>query len=354
MSPALTAPRPARDPGPVLIGLSGLELTSEEADWLRHPATGGVVLFHRNYSDRAQLQALCVDIRRAADATMLICVDHEGGRVQRFRKEFTRLPPLGVLGRMHREAPELARDFAYRHGRVMATELLLVGVDLSFAPVLDLDLESTVIGDRGFSHDAEVVIELGAHYLAGMHDAGMRTCGKHFPGHGTVAADSHTHEAIDRRSLDKIRATDLRPFEALLGELDSLMMAHVVYPEIDPLPAGYSTRWLRNILREQLGYRGLVFSDDLGMQAARGVGDLAARSRAALDAGCDVVLTCDPADTRELLRTIEADALASCPRLTELAGACSLSESELASVGEWRHWRQSVAELVDSRWTRAG
>jgi len=229
-----------RSLGPVLIGLEGIEVSGEEAGWLRHPAVGGVVLFTRNYRDLAQLTELSASILRIAGRDLLICVDHEGGRVQRFRDGFTRLPPLAVLGKMYAESADNALDFAYRHGRVMATELLLCGVDLSFAPVLDLGERSVVIGDRAFAADPGVIIELSKAYIGGMHDAGMAATGKHFPGHGSVEADSHTDDVMDPRPFEAIEAADLRPFAALGGLLDAMMMAHVLYPAVDARPAGYS------------------------------------------------------------------------------------------------------------------
>lgn len=343
--------RPGRPAGPVLIGLAGPELARREAECLRHPAVGGVVLFTRNYASPAQLRELTAAIRGAADAPMLICVDHEGGRVQRFRAGFTALPPLAVLGRMHADAPDLARDFAYRHARVMATELLVQGVDLSFAPVLDLDGPSRVIGDRAFAGQPAVVADLARHYLAGMHDAGMKACGKHFPGHGSVVADSHTHDVTDERELAALAEHDLQPFKVLLEELDSLMMAHVCYPSVDPDPAGYSARWIRELLRQELGYRGTVFSDDLGMHAARVAGKLADRVRRSLEAGCDAVLICDPRDSAAYLDQ-DRDLPAWNPAaLTRLQGVARVSAEELLQVGEWRHWQSSLRDLEQSKWT---
>lgn len=337
-------------PGPVLIGLRGTELSAAERAWLRHPLVGGVVLFTRNFENLPQLEALTGAIRDAASAPMLICVDHEGGRVQRFRAGFTALPPLALLGRIHADSPDVACDFAYRHARVMATELLVAGVDHSFAPVLDLDVESCVIGDRAFHASASVVAALGGHYLAGMHDAGMKTCGKHFPGHGSVRADSHVDDVRDGRSLEAIRATDLQPFLALLDRLDAVMMGHVVYPSVDDAPAGYSGAWIRGILREELAYPGVVLSDDLGMHAAGAAGKLADRARAALRAGCDAVLVCQPDDVAALFEQWGDGAVPDGSALRRLAGRNSVTRAELATVSEWRHWQQSLEELEHSKW----
>lgn len=338
--------------GPLLISLAGPQLKTEEYDWLRHPAVGGVVLFTRNYRDIQQLTDLCSDISRSSGRDLLICVDHEGGRVQRFRDGFTRLPPLAVLGKMYRESPANAKDFAYRHGRVMATELLLCGVDLSFAPILDIGDRSIVIGDRAFAASTEVIIDLSTAYIAGMHDAGMASTGKHFPGHGSVEADSHTDDVCDPRSFEDIEQLDLKPFAALSGKLDAMMMAHVLYPAVDDLPAGYSSFWIKTVLREKLGYQGTVFSDDLGMFAARTAGKLVDRVRDSLVAGCDSALICDPDEVRKLLAEHDeafADADAAIRRLK---GRFSATRDEIEQVGEWRQWKNSIKQLQleQSKW----
>lgn len=341
--------------GPLLIGLAGLQISNEESHWLCHPAVGGVVLFSRNYKDTGQLTDLTSAIGAAAGRDLLICVDHEGGRVQRFKQGFTRLPPLAVFGRMHAESPSQAGDYAYRHGRVMATELLFCGVDLSFAPVLDIGLRSEVIGDRAFAADTAVIIELSRSYIAGIHDAGMCATGKHFPGHGSVAADSHTDEVSDPRPLEQIEALDLLPFAALAAELDAMMMAHVVYPAVDELAAGYSPFWIKTMLRQKLGYSGTVFSDDLGMFAAEIAGSLADRVRISIAAGCDAALVCDPDDVRQLLDGSDgADSISEWPNaevaLKRLKGKSVLRREEMETVGEWRQWKKSIKQLEHSKW----
>jgi len=336
--------------GRVLIGLAGAELERRDEEALRHPATGGVVLFTRNYRDRQQLKALTQAIRETTDRTLLITVDHEGGRVQRFREGFTRLPPLAVLGRIYASHPDRAVDLAYRHGRVMATELLLCGVDLSFAPVLDIDGASTVIGDRAFSGSVRAITALGAHYLAGMHDAGMKTCGKHFPGHGSVVADSHVDNVTDERDLAQLEALDIAPFRALHNGLDAIMMAHVVYPAVAAEPAGYSSFWIREYLRRKVGFNGLVLSDDLGMHAAGYAGKLPERLRLSLEAGCDAVLVCKPEEVADVYRELEAAPLETGTPLAGLRGRNPHSEEELALVGEWSHWQRSLEELEKTRW----
>lgn len=338
--------------GPVLIGLGSLVLSEEERDWLCKPAVGGVVLFTRNYRDISQLTELCASIREAAGRSLLICVDHEGGRVQRFHDGFTRLPPLAVLGKMYRDSAQYGLDFAYRHGRVMATELLLCGVDLSFAPVLDLGERSIVIGDRAFDARGEVIIELSRAYIAGMHDAGMAATGKHFPGHGSVVADSHTDDVCDARSMQEIEQADMKPFAALAEELDAMMMAHVLYPEVDELPAGYSPLWIKSILRDRLGFTGTVFSDDLGMFAAQVVGGMVERVERSLQAGCDAVLVCHPKDVRELFSAPDEKFADADDALRRLKGRFSATREEIERVGEWRQWKKTITQLQleQSKW----
>lgn len=336
--------------GPLLIGLAGTALDEHSRQALEHPAVGGVVLFTRNFTDRTQLTEYIHEIREVRSPRLLICTDQEGGRVQRLREGFTDLPPLGALGQMHRADPERALDFTYRHARVMAGEMLACGIDLSFAPVLDLDRGSSVIGNRAFSAEVEVVVQLGRAYLAGMHDAGMKTTGKHFPGHGSVQADSHTDDVTDARSLAELEAKDLVPFRALADDLDALMIAHVVYPEVDCLPAGYSQRWLRAYLRGTCGYRGVILSDDLGMHAAHVAGTLPERAAGCLDAGCDLVLVCKPEDVEELLPRWRPQTPDATRIIAALYGRALLSATELETAaahgaGEWRHWQGSLAAL---------
>jgi beta-N-acetylhexosaminidase len=342
--------------GPILIGLRGTDLDEAELAQLRHPAVGGVVLFTRNFSSLEQLERLVGRLRQLRDPRLLICIDQEGGRVQRLREGFTRLPPLGVLGRLLREDRVKALDMAYRHGRVMATEMLACGIDLSFAPVLDLDRGSSVIGDRAFAVDPQAVQDLGGCYLSGMHDSGMKTTGKHFPGHGSVRADSHVDDVCDPRPLAEIAGSDLLPFKGLAEALDALMIAHVVYPAVDELPAGYSRVWLREILRGDLKYRGVIFSDDLGMHAAQAVGDLGARTRLCLQAGCDLVLVCQPPDVAELLAQLDASPADASAAVTRLYGRPTVDREQLAAVAregirEWAHWQRSLELLGQQAWS---
>ena len=284
---------------PVILDIAGSTLTAADRRRLRHPLTGGLILFARNWVDRAQLTALCIEIKRLRD-DLLICVDHEGGRVQRFRSDgFTHLPPMRALGDAWMKDALSATDAASAAGYVLGAELRACGIDLSFTPVLDLDHgPSGVIGDRAFHRDPRVATILAKSLMHGLLRAGMANCGKHFPGHGFVAADSHTTVPVDRRSLKTLLADDARPYEWLSTTLASVMPAHVVYPKVDAHPAGFSPRWLKEILRGRLGFSGAVFSDDLSMEGARhvaGRGELSYAEAAALalDAGCDMVLLCN-------------------------------------------------------------
>lgn len=279
------------DFGPLMVDVAGFELTPIERERLVHPSVGGVILFGRNYADRHQLVALIESIRRIRP--LLIAVDHEGGRVQRFREGFTRLPPMAALGIEYERNPDLATQSAKAIGFLIAVELRVIGVDLSFAPVLDLDFgTSSVIGDRAFHRDPEVVTRLASAFVQGLHSGGLAACGKHFPGHGFVTGDSHTEFPVDRRALSALEQ-DYRPFAEV--PVDAIMPAHVVYPVVDDKPAGFSARWIE-ILRQKLGFDGLLFSDDLSMAAAGVAGDAIGRVEAAWAAGCDMLLLCNAPD----------------------------------------------------------
>ena len=279
----------------LVIGIAGTELDAREREWLQHDACAGVILFARNFASRAQVAELSQAIREAAPRPQLVCVDQEGGRVQRFRDGYTALPPLETFGPMYARDAAAALELAREHAWLMASEIRASGVDLSFAPVVDLGRGTRAIGDRAFSPDPQVVAAFTRAYVEGMHSAGMGATLKHFPGHGSVLEDTHFDNAIDDRSLEEIRALDLVPFVAgIEAKADAVMMAHVVYPQVAPEPAGYSPRWIQDILRGEMGFRGVVFSDDIGMAAAFSAGGVKARIDAHLDAGCDVVLVCHP------------------------------------------------------------
>ena len=290
--------------GPVFLDVAGLELAPVERERLAHPLVGGVILFARNFESPAQLAALTGAIRAVRTPAPLIAVDHEGGRIQRFRQGFTAIPAMRTLGELwDRDLGAAVRE-ATRLGWTLATELRAHGVDFSFTPVLDLDHgASTVIGDRAFHGNPNAVAHLGCALHAGLSAGGTSAVGKHFPGHGFVAADSHLEMPVDERSLAALLAADLVPFAAMIkAGLEAMMPAHVVYSAIDPLPAGYSPFWLSEVLRTRLGFDGMVFSDDLGMAGAQGAGDMVARAGAACAAGCDMVLVCnDSAAADEVL-----------------------------------------------------
>jgi beta-N-acetylhexosaminidase len=283
---------------PVVLDIAGTTLSRADRRRLKHPLTGGLILFARNWESRAQLTALCAEIKQARP-DVLICVDHEGGRVQRFRTDgFTHLPAMRTLGERWMKDAMAACDAASAAGHVLAAELRACGVDLSFAPVLDLDYgASSVIGDRAFHRDARVATLLAKSVAHGMLRAGMAHCGKHFPGHGFVKADSHVAVPVDRRSLKAILADDAAPYAWLSATLTAVMPAHVVYPKVDARPAGFSPRWLQDVLRGQMGFTGAIFSDDLSMEGARhldgGTLSYAEAAAEALNAGCDLVLLCN-------------------------------------------------------------
>ncbi len=279
---------------PVVLDIAGTTLNADDRRRLQHPLTGGLILFARNWESRAQLTALTAEIK-AVRPDVLVCVDHEGGRVQRFRSDgFTHLPPMRTLGELWMRDALAATDAATACGHVLGAELRACGVDLSFTPVLDLDHGgSSVIGDRAFHRDARVATMLAKSLMHGLLLAGMANCGKHFPGHGFVQADSHHAVPVDKRSLKAILADDAKPYDWLSTSLASVMPAHVVYPKVDALPAGFSARWLKQILRGDLGFQGAIFSDDLSMEGAKVAGSAVDGALAALNAGCDMVLLCN-------------------------------------------------------------
>jgi beta-N-acetylhexosaminidase len=276
-----------------MLDIDGCELTAEDREILSHPLTGGVILFSRNYYDPQQLQALTHAMRQAANKPLLIATDHEGGRVQRCREGFFALPAMGQL----QQLPEpLAR--AYEAGVIAAYECRHSGIDLALSPVLDCNGISDVIGDRAFASQPADIVPLATHFMQGQDAMGMASTGKHFPGHGSVQADSHVAQAVDRRDLDSILAHDGQVFSALIktGLLASIMPAHVIYPQVDSEPAGFSAIWLQRILRQRMGFDGVIFSDDLGMHAASLAGSMVERVQAALHAGCDMALVCNDRD----------------------------------------------------------
>jgi beta-N-acetylhexosaminidase len=308
-------------PGPAVIDILGLALTDDDRRRLAHPAAGAVILFARNYETPEQLLALCEDIERQREPALPICVDHEGGRVQRFREGFTLLPAMRSLGKLWDRDREAGRAAARAVAYIAGAELAASGLDFAFAPVLDLDFgTSGVIGDRALHFDPTAVGALGAAIVQGFADAGMGAVGKHFPGHGFAAADSHVDAPRDERAVNEIFKKDVLPYRAAIqAGLAGVMPAHVVYPQADAEPAGYSRYWLQEVLRGKLAFDGLVFSDDLSMAGASTAGGPPERARAALDAGCDMVLLCnDPAGLDALLESLADVPLARQDRLARM------------------------------------
>jgi len=288
--------------GPVMIDVLGTSLTKEDEELIKHPLVGGLILFTRNYESPQQIAELTRQIRSAKKQDILISVDHEGGRVQRFREHFSRIPAMGKLLSLTNSIEE-ATNLARLCGQLVALEVQSVGIDISFAPVLDLNLVSDVIGDRGFSSEPDKVALLASEFIKGMHSQGMRATGKHFPGHGSVVADSHIAKPIDDRAFDEIVKLDMQPFKALIANnmLDAIMPAHVIYPRVDLNSVGFSRYWLQTILRENLAFDGVIFSDDLSMEGAASVGGYVERCEAAQEAGCDMLLVCNNREASELV-----------------------------------------------------
>jgi beta-N-acetylhexosaminidase len=314
--------------GPLMADIGGLALSVEDREVLAHPLVGGVILFARNYSDPEQLRALCADLKGLKRPKLLLAVDHEGGRVQRFRVGFTRIPAMGTLGKLYEESVPKALEEARGHGLTIGRELAAYGIDLCFAPVLDRDAGvSQIIGDRAFSPQPEQVVALARAFRAGLNQAGLAATGKHFPGHGAVAADSHTELPVDRRSYAEIEANDLLPFRELIGDgIESLMMAHIRYTALDELPASLSRRWIRDVLRLQFKYNGAVFCDDLSMAGAKVVGEVDQRAVLALEAGCDMLPVCNDREA-----------------LVKLLGALPVKARKLSSARLQRLYRKEVA-----------
>lgn len=343
--------------GPIMLDLVGPRMTAQDKARLMHPLVGGVILFARHFENRAQLVKLTKQIHSLKRPKLLIAVDQEGGRVQRFRDDgFTRLPAMAELGRVWMDDPMRAMSIATACGLVMAAELRACGVDLSFAPVLDLDYGvSEVIGNRSFHRDPRVVAMLARALAQGMAMVGMAACGKHFPGHGAVTQDSHHEIPVDNRTLTRILKEDAAPYQ-WLGDLviPSVMPAHVIYPKVDANPAGFSRRWIQEILRDQLGYDGVVFSDDLTMEGASVAGDITARAQAALTAGCDMVLVCNRSDLAdELLAHLKFDLPGeSVQRIDRLMP--KLKARRWSHLKRWKAYQQalSLIKTLDEQYAR--
>ena len=332
--------------GALMLDIAGTELTQEDIELLQAPQVGGVILFTRNIKSLAQVRAL-TDHMRQVRPEILIAVDQEGGRVQRLKTGFTLLPAMGHFGELYLTEPEKAIQLAEQCGWLMAIEVLAVGIDFSFAPVLDINDISDVIGDRAFAKNVQDIVPLAQAFMTGMHRAGMATTGKHFPGHGSVKADSHVAAAIDSRSYDEIYAQDMQSFIQLKPQLDALMPAHVIYENVDPNPAGFSPFWIQKILRQTLKFDGVLFSDDLSMQAACIAGNADARIRDALDAGCDMGLVCNNRESACVaLAGIENLPLPNQERLERMRGKIpKIQIGETLDLGtEW----QSVKHVIEA------
>jgi len=330
--------------GPVMLDVEGFDVSAEEAEKLAHPAVGGLILFRRNYESHAQLEALIHSVRKSRP-NLLISVDHEGGRVQRFREGFTRLPAASAYS-------NVSDDLIERAGWLMAAELRAFDIDFSFAPVLDVESGiSRVIGDRAFGTEPDAVAHRASAFARGMHRAGMARVGKHFPGHGGVICDSHHELPVDPRPLTALQARDLLPFRQLIADgLEGIMPAHVIYSDIDPMPAGFSRFWIQTVLRETLGFNGAVFSDDLSMAGARFAGGYPDRAAHALEAGCDMILVCNaPGAAAEVLDQMHSGWLGGDRqrRLERLRGGPATDLATLMATPQWHSTHLELAHLVN-------
>ena len=334
--------------GPVMLDIEGLSLTPADRELLREPAVGGVILFTRNYESPGQLSDLVASIRAVRTPPLLIAVDHEGGRVQRFRDGFTSIPPMRDLGRQYDSDMNAAVSLARIAGWLIASELRSMDIDLAFAPCVDLDWGlSEIIGNRAFHRKPGVVSELSSAFCRGLRDGGMAAVAKHFPGHGAVVPDSHAELPIDRRNYGDL-LDDMRPYEKLIGarQLAGVMLAHIVYSELDPVPASFSPYWIQNQLRQQLGFDGAVFCDDLSMKATKKFGSMAKRARLALDAGCDMILVCNdrPAAKAAVASLREYSNPLSLVRLARLHGTGHVLRETLLSSDEWQTASSRISE----------
>ena len=325
-----------------MLDVSGFELTYEEIDILDHPLVGGLILFSRNYHDQTQLCDLVRHIRSVTRNEILIATDHEGGRVQRFRQDFSKIPAMGSISEQTNENTPHTNYLCEQFGWLMAAELLAFDIDISFAPVLDIHGVSEVIGDRSFHHQPEKIVQLASAFIKGMHRAGMSATGKHFPGHGNVLEDSHIAMPVDNRKREDIFSLDMAIFKSIhqQGLLDAVMPAHVIYPDVDDLPAGFSQTWIQQILRQELDFNGVVFSDDLSMQGAVQMGNIVDRAELALAAGCDMVLVCnDSKGAAKVIDGLPSDLILhkkSVERLNSLKKATSLDFSTLKMTQDYQ------------------
>ena len=340
--------------GPVMMDIEGTVMSPAEQEMLVNPLVGGVILFTRNFESIEQITSLVKHIHSARSPHLLVAIDHEGGRVQRFHQGFTRLPPASVFGKMYRHDQDRARKYAEHAGWLLAAELRAIGIDFSFAPVLDLAHGvSGVIGDRAYHARPDIVATLAYATMHGMMRAGMQAVGKHFPGHGGVAEDSHLALPVDHRELGVLLKEDIVPFAKMIAnDIGGIMPAHVIYDRVDSKPAGYSKIWLQDILRKRLNFQGVIFSDDLSMEAAGIAGDFGSRAQQALEAGCDMVLVCNhPEGVADVVQQLQGyNNPTSQMRLIRMHGKRETTYSELHNSYEWKQISAKIGELDQSPW----
>ena len=340
--------------GPVMMDLVGTQISDTERELMQHPTVGGVILFTRNFDSIEQIAALVSDIHSLRTPHLLIAIDHEGGRVQRFHEGFTKLPPVSIFGDIYKQDHQKAREAAELTGWLMASELRAIGIDFSFAPVLDLAHGvSGVIGNRAFHSKPDIAATLAYAYMHGMSLAGMAAVGKHFPGHGGVSEDSHLALPVDHRDMATLQKQDIVPFEKMIhNHLPAIMPAHVIYDQVDDKPAGYSEIWLKQILRDRLKFQGVIFSDDLSMEAAGIGGSYGERAKLALDAGCDMVLVCNhPDGVSEVIKALgDYSNPVSQLRLMRMHGKQAIDRKALLASVKWKQANKAIQQLDDSPW----
>ena len=331
-----------------MLDLCGTELTENERLVLSNSQVGGVILFARNIQSKQQVMALVKEIR-GCSSQLIIAVDQEGGRVQRFKEGFTRIPPMQILGDQIQIQAQVGLDLAENAGWLMASEVIACGLDISFAPVLDVDRDySSIIGDRAFSDNPQQVILAAKAFISGMNQAGMSATGKHFPGHGGVVADSHLEAPVDHRSMDVLQAKDLKPFVALADKLGGIMPAHITFPSVDPSSVGFSEFWLQKVLRQKLGFKGVIFSDDLSMKGADVAGGYIDKAQLALQAGCDMILVCNcPDGAQEVLAYMQQLEVKGCEKIATMSAKHNISWQQLEKTERYTKTKNTLQTLTD-------